>query len=1142
MGTSKLTVGFVMLCAALALPRYAAGLTLPGDTTVQLAAGTQTAPAIASGGSTLLAVWSDGRANPYGGYEYETSGDIYGMRLDANGNPLDAVPIAIATRRATQENPKVVWNGTNWLVVFDSYMVGGTGYYYDKGLQAVRVSPAGQVLDPEPITLYGLRSTGGYYWTVASDGNNWVVACQGTSASYDIVAVRISPEGVVLDPPTRSLVDGTYYMRSNLKLAYAAGVFLLTFDDAYNNGGYDTKAVRFDRTLTLLTPTPFQLLPSSLSALAANGTGFYIAWNRQNPDYSVVVAGSRVNTAGQRLDGNGISISGTKQPYGYATTAVAWDGLNWRVTWGEYSTTWIARVNAAGTLLDPGSIAVAGPQTGPSAGNGAGGVQLVWSTFASNNYDVQSANIAANSTAGPNRALSVGAPQQLKADIATSGNGYMVVYSSATAPGARVLAQPLDAAGNALTAGPIELDSGLYPNVPSAPNVAWSSNSSVYLVAWSNSNGVVAQRLRADGTKLDPAPFVVMNPAFGPADVAAIGDTFLIIGRFSPYHEIINTIAARVRGSDGVVLDPTPLNLGGVWVARVPAVTAVGGRFFVAFHSNATHDNSAATTLGVFVPVTGANAPAFAIYGFSTGGGNGIFEIGLASDGNQALVVQSAEITSGVENDMLARFVAADGTLGPVMNLTPWAGNQYRPRAAWDGGNFIVVFQDQKNRLAESGLEQLDARSDLFGMRISATGTVLDPQGFLISASPIGETDPTICSAGGVSLIAASFMTNDAASANYRIGYDILSANGPRAVINASTTAGDIPLTVNFDSGNGFGVPLTYAWDFGDGSTSGSPNPSHTFTVVGEYLVTLTVTDELGRQTAQAQMINATRPNQIPIAVASADQTSGNAPLSVIFSAEGSYDPDGFVGNIEWRFSDGGIYYGSTAYHTFTTVGDHTVTLLAYDSRGGTGTTTLTIHVGGVNQPPLANASATPTSGNAPLTVAFSSAGSSDPDGTIAAYQWNFGDAFGYTSNEPNPTYTYGYAGTYTATLTVTDNNNVSSTDTVVITVSPDPTTLLRSTAITLSAKLSGSKVTATGQVTVKDGNGKLISGASVTAQWTRPDGSTVVQSVTTRGTGVAQFQASGGRGTYTLTVTDIYKYLYTFDPAGSVLTKSITK
>lgn len=45
-----------------------------------------------------------------------------------------------------------------------------------------------------------------------------------------------------------------------------------------------------------------------------------------------------------------------------------------------------------------------------------------------------------------------------------------------------------------------------------------------------------------------------------------------------------------------------------------------------------------------------------------------------------------------------------------------------------------------------------------------------------------------------------------------------------------------------------------------------------------------------------------------------------------------------------------------------------------------------------MNQPPTAVASATPTSGTAPLNIAFSAAGSSDPDGSIASYQWAFGD------------------------------------------------------------------------------------------------------------------------------------------------------
>jgi hypothetical protein len=146
----------------------------------------------------------------------------------------------------------------------------------------------------------------------------------------------------------------------------------------------------------------------------------------------------------------------------------------------------------------------------------------------------------------------------------------------------------------------------------------------------------------------------------------------------------------------------------------------------------------------------------------------------------------------------------------------------------------------------------------------------------------------------------------------------------------------------------------------------------------------------------------------------------------------------------------------------------------------------------------------------------------------------------GTRSSEPNPTYSYGYAGAYPARLTVWDSNNVSRSDSVTITVGQNPATILRSTAIDLTAKQSGSKVTVTGQV--KYGNGSAAAGTSVTVRWTQPDNSTVTQSVTTGTAGVAKFQTSGRSGTYTLTVSDIYKYLYTFDPAGSVLTKSITK
>ncbi len=1004
---------------------------LPGDAAIAPAAGEQAAPAIALGGNTLLGVWSDNRSNPYGGYEYETSRDIYGVRLSTNGTPLDPLPFAVCAAPAGQNNPKVAWNGSHWLVVFETTGLNGTGYYYETTLAAVRVAPSGQVLDAQPIPLHGLTPSG-VTWDVASDGTNWVVVCETTSTSSDIVARRISAAGVVLDPPTRAMVKATYYLRFNLKLAYAAGVFLLTFDDS------GTKGVRFDSNLNLLDAAPFQITDSGIAGLAANATGFYIVWNRQNPDYSVVLAGSRLSTAGVKLDGtNGVSISGTKQPYAYDPSAVTWDGVNWRATWGDYTNLWIARIHSSGTVLDAGSVKVPGPRPGLSAGNGAGGIQLVWTSYTNSNNDTYTAAIAANNTVvGANRCLSTGAAQQTKPDIATSGSGYMLVYRSATSANARVLAQPLDATGNATTAEPVQLDIGPSLNGPGAPNVAWSSVSSLYLVAWGRSNGVAMQRLSSTGVKIDPAPVIIRSNHFGAADVAAIDDTFLITTRKYGYTpQYIDAYGTRVRGSDGAVLDT--LLLGGGYVSRPPAVTTLGGKFYAAFISNWTHDESAASTAGVLVPTTGTNLTSSGIYLFSTAGGNGIIELGLDSSGDKALLVQSAEVTSGVENDMIGWIISTNGAASAMINFTPWSGNQYRPHVSWDGSHFVIAYQEQKNRLALWTLDQLDARSDIYAMRVSPTGAILDPQGFALSTSPIGETDPTVISHNGVSLFAWAQMINDTNFANYRIASSRLDASAnkwPVAVANVSTNEGNIPLTVNCSSASSTdadGSVISWFWEFGDGTSSTAPNPTHTFSAAGNYVVKLTVTDNLGATATQTVLVKAMLPNQIPVAVARAVPQSGPAPLNLTLYADGSYDPDGPIGNIEWLADEGGTYWGATAYYTFTSNGKHTVTLRVYDSRGAIGTTNILINVGGPNMKPVAIASASPTNGPAPLWVYFSGDGSYDTDGNIASYAWTFGD--GGTADYASPTWYYANPGTYMAKLIVTDNAGGKGTNNVTI-------------------------------------------------------------------------------------------------------------
>lgn len=135
-----------------------------------------------------------------------------------------------------------------------------------------------------------------------------------------------------------------------------------------------------------------------------------------------------------------------------------------------------------------------------------------------------------------------------------------------------------------------------------------------------------------------------------------------------------------------------------------------------------------------------------------------------------------------------------------------------------------------------------------------------------------------------------------------------------------------------------------------------------------------------------------------------------------------------------------------------------------------------------VNQPPVARLSASPTSGTPPLAVHFDGSTSSDPDGSITAYTWNFGD--GATSSGITADHTYSAAGTFTATLTVTDNNGATGTAQAKVTATSSGSSTLFEDQFNRTTGLGPAwKVTAGAFST--DGNYAVSSGAANWAQIT---------------------------------------------------------
>lgn len=227
--------------------------------------------------------------------------------------------------------------------------------------------------------------------------------------------------------------------------------------------------------------------------------------------------------------------------------------------------------------------------------------------------------------------------------------------------------------------------------------------------------------------------------------------------------------------------------------------------------------------------------------------------------------------------------------------------------------------------------------------------------------------------------------------------------------------SGTNPLTVGFTDLS-VGTVTAWLWDFGDTITSTDQNPTHQYTSIGIYDVSLTVTiDGVDYTETKTRYINVLP--VAPVTDFSTGLTIGTAYFDVQFTDLSTNTPIAWY----WEFGDGQISRSQNPLHRYQHSGLYTVSLTATNAGGSDKETKVNYITVTVPPAPVANFSADDTDVTIPTTVNFTDLSTNKP----ITWLWDFGD--GDTSIVQNPAHVYDTFSTYGVTLTVTNEGGSDS-------------------------------------------------------------------------------------------------------------------
>jgi hypothetical protein len=631
--------------------------------------------------------------------------------------------------------PHLASNGTNYLVVWSDDRDGN----FSHSVFGARVTTAGEVLDPTGINI---NSTG-INPAAGTDGANYLVVWEDTS--MNISGTRITSGGTILDS-TRLAICTNSAAQQFPRVAGTGTNYLVVWQDRRDGvEHYDIYGSRVTSSGLVINPNGFFIGAAvdwgiSDQDIAANGTNFLVVWR------VLSVLAARVTATGTVLDTTPITIN-TSGNY----PGVASDGTNWMVVYGDSAPTDIhgKRVSSSGTVLDSSAIVISGAsgyQSFPKIAGNANGYFVVWEE----EKDLYGARVTGSGSVldSPGVPICVSSQSEAElAEIACAGSGFLVVWTddrNSSSTEADVYGARITSAGVVLDLIPISTANG-ESNVQR--DAAVGSNGTDFLVAWrdnrnsSTAEDIYATRVRNDGVVLDLSGIAICTASghqFVPA-IASDGTNYLVAWVDQRSATTGRDIYINRVTSAGAVLDGNGI---GVCITNgtqsYVAIARSGTTFLVAWDDDR---NFGSSSFDVYAARVTSAASVLDPNGFAVASGASLQNIpGVASLGTNFLVAWNHR-PAGTSYDEI--YGARVTTAGTVLDAGGFAictatNSQAMPAVGSNGTDYFVVWHDYRNSV----------QPDIYGTRVSSSGTVLDTSGIAISSAASNQYYPAVANLG----------------------------------------------------------------------------------------------------------------------------------------------------------------------------------------------------------------------------------------------------------------------------------------------------------------------------------------------------------------------------------------------------------